>query len=89
MLAAVSGREEGAPSAAMRALARVGDASYALYLVNPFGIRGLREVFMRAGLHEPKLFMAVALAGAVIASLAVHRLFEGPATRWLRRRLGS
>ncbi len=86
VLAAVSGRNEGAPSAAMRALARVGDASYALYLVHPFVIRGLREVFMRAGLHEPTLFIVVALAGAVIAALAAHHLFEVPATRWLRRR---
>lgn len=87
VLAAVSGPDQGTPSVAMRALARVGDASYALYLVHPFVIRGLREVFMRAGLHEPVLFIIVALAGAVVAALAAHRLFEVPATRWLRRRL--
>ena len=89
VLAAVSGRDEGAPSAIMRALARVGDASYALYLVHPFVIRGLREVFMRLGLLEPALFVAVALAGAVVAALAVHRMFEVPATRWLRRRFAA
>ncbi len=85
VLAAVSGREQAAPSVALRALARMGDASYALYLVHPFVIRGLREAFMRLGLHAPMLFIAAALVGAVIAALAVHRMFEVPATRWLRR----
>lgn len=87
VLAAVSGLDQGTPSPAMRALAQVGDASYALYLVHPFVIRGLREVFMRAGLHQPVLFIVVALAVAVVAALAAHRLFEVPATRWLRRRI--
>jgi peptidoglycan/LPS O-acetylase OafA/YrhL len=89
VLAAVSGRPEGAPSPLMTVLARVGDASYALYLIHPFAIRGLREVFMRIGLHEPGLFVAVALAGAVVAALVVHRLFEVPVTRGLRRWSGA
>jgi exopolysaccharide production protein ExoZ len=89
VLAAVSGRSEGAPSPVTAVLAPVGDASYALYLVHPFVIRGLREVFMRMGLYEPALFIAAALAGAVIAALLVHRLFEVPVTRWLRRLQGA
>jgi peptidoglycan/LPS O-acetylase OafA/YrhL len=32
-------------------------------------------------------FIVVALAGALLASFAVHWVFERPATAWLRRRL--
>jgi peptidoglycan/LPS O-acetylase OafA/YrhL len=71
------------------ALARIGDASYALYLVHPFVIRGLREIFVRLGLFEPGLFVATALTGAVIAALLVHKLFEVPVTRVLRRWTGA
>ncbi len=74
------------PSAPIRSLAVLGDASYALYLVHPFVIRGLREVAVRLGLGQPLLFIMVALAGATAAALVVHRLFEKPATTWLRRR---
>lgn len=88
VLAAVSGRSEGTPSPIMAALARVGDASYGLYLIHPFVIRGVREVFMRMGLHEPALFIVVALTGTVIAALLVHRLFEVPMTQRLRRLSG-
>jgi exopolysaccharide production protein ExoZ len=90
VLAAVTGsREPAAPSALATALVRVGDASYALYLVHPFAIRGLREVFAGLGLLEPGLFVAAALASAVIAALLVHRLFEAPVTRALRRWTGA
>ncbi len=89
VLAAVSGRDGGEAGRGSRILASLGDASYALYLVHPFIIRGLREVFVRAALHEPAVFMATALAGALAAALIIHRLFEIPATQWLRRQLGE
>ncbi|HEV2552801.1 MAG TPA: acyltransferase [Bosea sp. (in: a-proteobacteria)] len=90
VLAAVTGsREPAAPSVLTIALARIGDASYALYLVHPFVIRGLREIFARLGLFEPGLFVATALTGAVIAALLVHKLFEVPVTRTLRRWTGA
>lgn len=90
VLAAVTGsREPVAHSVLTTALARIGDASYALYLVHPFVIRALREIFARVGLLEPWLFVAAALASAVIAALLVHRLFEAPVTRALRRWTGA
>jgi peptidoglycan/LPS O-acetylase OafA/YrhL len=89
VLAAASGAARSEPSLPVRALSAVGDASYALYLVHPFVIRGLREVFVHAGLGSPGLFIGLALAGAVLAALAVHHGFERPATAWLRRRLGA
>jgi exopolysaccharide production protein ExoZ len=87
VLAAACGERRTAPSVPVRALALVGDASYALYLAHPFVIRGLREVFTRLGLGSPLGFIALALAGSVAAALLAHRYFEKPATRWLRRRL--
>lgn len=89
VLAAAFGSQERAPSPPLRALSAVGDASYALYLVHPFVMRGLREVFVRLSIGLPLVFVGLALAGAVLAALAVHRGFERPATRWVRRRLGA
>lgn len=90
VLAAACGRERGKPSAPpIRALAAVGDASYALYLVHPFVIRGLREVALRVGPTAPALYIPLALGGAVLAAVLVYRWFERPATRLLRRWLSG
>lgn len=89
MLAAGCGREGVKPPKPVRALALVGDASYALYLVHPFVIRGLREVALRIGLASPALYIALALGGAVLASVLIYRFFEKPATRRVRRWLGG
>ena len=67
----------------------IGDASYALYLVHPFAIRGLGALVRRLDL-APILggwgFVALALAAA--AAPAVHRWFERPAMGWVRTLLG-
>lgn len=90
VLAAACGRERAVPAALpVRALAAVGDASYALYLVHPFVIRGLREVMLRAGLALPVFYIVLALGGAVLAAVLLYRWFERPATRLLRRWLGG
>ncbi len=89
MLAAGCGREGIVPLPPVKALAAVGDASYALYLVHPFVIRGMREVVLRLGLYSPALYIALALAGSVVAALLVYRFFEKPATRLARRWLGG
>jgi exopolysaccharide production protein ExoZ len=68
--------------------AAIGDASYALYLIHPFVIRAGRELALRSGLAiGPWLFIALALAAAIAASLLVYRLFERPLTTRLRARL--
>jgi peptidoglycan/LPS O-acetylase OafA/YrhL len=85
MLAAACGRDGIVPVRPVRALAVVGDASYALYLVHPFVIRGMREVALRLGIHAPALYAALALAASVLAALLVYRYFEKPATRLVRR----
>ncbi|WP_293806185.1 acyltransferase [uncultured Bosea sp.] len=89
MLAAGCGREGIVPLPPVKALAAVGDASYALYLVHPFVIRGMREVLLRIGLHAPMLYVGFALAGSVIAALLLYRFFEKPATRVVRRWIGG
>jgi exopolysaccharide production protein ExoZ len=89
MLAAGCGRDGIVPLPPVKALAAVGDASYALYLVHPFVIRGMREAVLRLGLHSPALYVALALAGSVVAALLLYRFFEKPATRLVRRWLGS
>jgi exopolysaccharide production protein ExoZ len=85
VMAASSGSGQSAPSALVRGLAKVGDVSYALYLVHPFAIRGLRELFLRVAPGWPVLFVLVALVAAVVAALLVYYRFERPMTRWLRR----
>ena len=72
-------------AARLKALAAVGDASYALYLVHPFVIRGMREAALRIGLHAPLPYMVLALAGSVVAALLLYQFFEKPATRLVRR----
>lgn len=90
VLAAGCGAPRDRPAlAGVRVLAAVGDASYALYLVHPFVIRALRQAVTLAGLAMPLLFVAVALAGSVMAALLVHRFFEKPATRGMRRLFGG
>jgi exopolysaccharide production protein ExoZ len=82
------GRERAAEGRLARLGAAIGDASYALYLIHPFVIRAGRELVLRSGLGiEPWAFVALALAGAVIASVGVYRLFERPLTARLRERL--
>lgn len=85
--AAACGRNVTAPSALVRSLAVLGDASYALYLVHPFAMRALREVFARLAPNATGLFIALALVAAVLAALAVYHWFERPMTRVLRRAL--
>ena len=80
----------GRASPALSALAALGDASYALYLVHPFVLRGLREGLVRANLAallDPWATLALMLALSVAAALLVHAFVERPMTRLARARL--
>ena len=79
-------------SALERGCVALGDASYALYLVHPFAVRALRELFMRTGLADTlgtAGYMAAALAASLLAALAVHRMFERPVIDALRKATAS
>jgi len=93
--AAALGRAPRRPPRFERALATLGDASYALYLLHPFAMRLLRELFVRSGFTNafaaspwgPWAYVGLALATAVVAAILVYRWFERPVTRALRARL--
>ncbi|VUD71371.1 hypothetical protein MET9862_01951 [Methylobacterium symbioticum] len=94
--AATLGRSGGTPSMhrlvrpLISPLVRLGDASYALYLVHPFALRAMREAVARLG-GAPTLGAlgvgTLMLAGSVAAALLTYRLVERPLTRRLRRLL--
>ena len=79
----------GPPAGKLRALAVMGDASYALYLVHPLVLWGCRMVAMKLGFpvgQAPWLYACFAMAAAIFVSLVVNRYFDQPATGWLRKR---
>lgn len=70
--------------------AGLGDASYALYLIHPFVLRGTRGLMQGAEIAPgagPWTFLALGLVAAVAASWLVHRTVEVPLTRALRQLL--
>lgn len=78
-------------AAIVRIFAELGDASYALYLLHPFVIRAMRQVFAGLGLGPwmtPLLFGIAAVMASCIAGWLLFRLVESPFTQWLRRRCG-
>jgi peptidoglycan/LPS O-acetylase OafA/YrhL len=78
-------RLDSAPAAA--GLARLGDASYALYLCHPFVLRALTIAWEKAGLASlfggtlgPAAYVVVATGLAALISLPIYALFEKPVT---------
>jgi exopolysaccharide production protein ExoZ len=87
--AAVTGPREGRLPRLEIWLVRLGDASYALYLVHPFVMRAAALLWTH--LHRPggaAAYVVLCLIVSQVAALALHRMFERPVTAWLRRRLG-
>lgn len=86
--AAITGPDKPEQTLPERLLVLLGDASYALYLAHPFVMRaaalGLAHLHLAGG---PAFYILFCLAAAQLAALALHRLFEMPATVWLRARL--
>jgi peptidoglycan/LPS O-acetylase OafA/YrhL len=71
-----------------RRIARIGDASYALYLLHPFVFLAAKAVLPRlplsAGLLWPLTLLLVAVS--IAATEAFHRSVERPVLRWLQGR---
>ena len=83
---------EGRAAAPRPALVLLGDASYALYLVHVLVIIWLRPLLPRMTALMPEhaalvgwLEFGLTAAAALALALAVHRGFERPVDRWLRR----
>lgn len=69
--------------------ARIGDASYSLYLCHPFVLRGLAMVWEKLGLaFGPWAYAPAATLLATLAALVIHALFEKPVTERMQLLLG-
>jgi len=79
------------PGAVTRALVRLGDASYALYLTHAFVMIGYAAVLKRTALREVGQGPAVVVVSAlsIVVALLAHRLVELPVTRAVRRVLAG
>jgi exopolysaccharide production protein ExoZ len=70
-----------------RVMARIGDASYALYLCHPFVLNVLALAWTRLSLPKSGwLYIACGMLACIAAALAVHRTVEVPLLALLRRR---
>jgi peptidoglycan/LPS O-acetylase OafA/YrhL len=86
VLAASTGKPASRLPTLERWLVRLGDASYAMYLIHPFVMRGVTLLWHH--IHaSPLLYAALCLTLAQTAALLIHRHAERPATAWLRFRL--
>ncbi|MBB4857409.1 peptidoglycan/LPS O-acetylase OafA/YrhL [Novosphingobium chloroacetimidivorans] len=71
-----------------RLLIAGGEASYAIYVIHPFGIRAGALLWARLGLPpQPWLYIATLMVIVIAAALAVNVLVERPLDRALRRLL--
>jgi peptidoglycan/LPS O-acetylase OafA/YrhL len=90
MALAVAGATLGdfAPAAVVwRGLARLGDASYALYLFHSFAVRAVVYFAVWAEFDIAKMYwplLATAVAGAIVLAIIIHYIFERPVTQALR-----
>lgn len=67
----------------------IGEASYALYLVHPFAMRGVSIVWRTLHLTGPiaaASYIVVSLVLALLGAVATHLWFERPVSVWLRTR---
>ena len=66
----------------------LGNASYSLYLVHPFVLRPLRNLWTQliGGALPLTAYVAVAMAASCLVALAVYRYVEQPLLRWMQGR---
>ena len=77
------------PTPVLRAIVRLGDASYAMYLFHPFVMRGFTLLGARLDAHTEASGIIIAAASMVVAqicALAINAGFERKLTKMLRSR---
>lgn len=77
-------------SATARFFARLGDASYSIYLIHPYVIQAFVKIAVPLlGVSLPVIAVVslASLAATLVASLLLWSLFERPSNRWLCARL--
>lgn len=96
MAAAVLGLEprggrQLAPTGIAALLVAGGDASYALYLSHPIAIKVAEAIMQKLGLfaRAPVMLLPIAIVGALIGAVIVHRWIEKPMLAFLNRRWSS
>jgi exopolysaccharide production protein ExoZ len=68
-----------------RFLVAGGEASYAIYVIHPFGIRAGTLIGGRLALAvQPWLYFALLMVVVIVCAFAVNLLVERPLDRWLR-----
>jgi exopolysaccharide production protein ExoZ len=85
VIAALAFESDGQTQPAVRQLTRLGDASYALYLLHPFVLRGL--AITAGGMLtavSPLLFLILGVTLSCIAAMIVWQWFERPVTKALQ-----
>jgi exopolysaccharide production protein ExoZ len=85
VIAALAFQDDGQGNPAIRLLTQLGDASYALYLLHPFVLRGL--AIAAGGMLtaiSPFLFLILGVTLSCIAAMMAWRWFERPVTRALQ-----
>ncbi len=85
VITALAFEGDGQGNPATRMLTRLGDASYALYLLHPFVLRGL-AIFAGGMLTaiSPLLFLFLGVTLSCIAAMIIWRWFEKPVTKALQ-----
>jgi peptidoglycan/LPS O-acetylase OafA/YrhL len=62
-----------------------GEASYAIYVIHPFGIRAGALIWERLAMPaQPWLYVALLMVVVIACAFAVNLLVERPLDRWLR-----
>lgn len=85
VIAALAFNGEQESGTASRILISLGDASYAIYLLHPFVLRGIRVVASQLLVTMPPLvFMLTSVTLTCIVAMIVWRWFERPVTRALQ-----
>jgi peptidoglycan/LPS O-acetylase OafA/YrhL len=72
---------------AARWMARIGDASYSLYLVHPLVMLLLMAMIPGGWRFDPHLLVALLCIAALAVALPLHRLVEAPLLAWMRGEL--